>query len=499
MAEDLDGLTEDMKNLLRSRGLDEATINNSINALRQPRRDEGTENSGQKIKKKRPRDAVEQLAVSPDERRFTVNGSIDRSSRGKYFFVKLTETNSDLYKKVYSGDYVMLHGPRSVGKSTRMLQACDDLASEFHCMNVSLHDVDTSNVSEFWKSLSLSLVGKYSQLGVKQVESGPEFSRMWNTLLNPGLVSDKKFVLFVDEFDSLVDTPGEHNASILGTLRGLKQSAETHRLHCVVIVGVFSIVRLNTKRSSPFNVGEAVAAPFLTLGQVNEMFGDYLGCRGFQIDAEVINDIYERTGGHAGLVNLCGKAIDEEIRPKAISKSLSKLTLPAWLETLRRRLKMWLIDSPTVKRIVTDLKTDGELQASCRKALREKFLCRDAPVPSDAMDIATLDYLKSVGMVQEVVPREVVVSNSMVRMLAIWYILPCDRRDMSLGDLPVTREYNLDMLSLLLKSTQHFPVADLCGAVRWSFKRAGRGPGRRVPHEYYYQSQLASLIRVPRD
>jgi len=53
-----------------------------------------------------------------------------------------------------------------------------------------------------------------------------------------------------------------------------------------------------------------------------------------------------------------------------------------------------------------------------------------------------------------------------------------------------------DMLSLLVQSTQHLPVADLHYAVHWSFKRAGRTPYCKVPHEYYYQSQLVSIIRA---
>lgn len=443
---------------------------------------------GRKIRKLT--ESFTQLAVSPDKRKFVVNGSIDKTLRATCFYVTPTKSNENLYHRVQDREYVMLHGPRAVGKSTRMLQACDDLASTYHCMNVSLHEVLRHGVTEFWESLSRSLTGKYALLGVHQVKSGPEFSSMWYPSTNPNLSSDKMFVLFINEFDSLGNADASTVSSVLETFRGLKQASEHHRLQCVVCVGVFSMVRLNTQNASPFNVGEAVAAPLLTFEQVEQMFKDYANCKNFQVDPQVIKDVYERTGGHAGLVNLCGKAIDETIRPEM---EVEKLALKEWLAALRNDLEEWLTSFPTVKRLVFDLSGDDELKKKSRKALLERFIWREDPVRVKMVDEAALDFLKSVGMVRECGPGKVIISNSMMRMLAIWKILPQDRRDMNLGAIPMT-EGKLDMLGLLLKSTSYFPAKDLFEAFTWSFKKAGRGPDRKVPHEYYYQSQLASII-----
>ena len=435
------------------------------------------------------RQVTEQLIISPDKRKFTVNGSIDRTSRSKYFYIETTSSNEELYAKIHAGDYVTLHGPRAVGKSTRMLQACDDLSLKFHCMNVSLHDIEVANPQDFWESLSQSLVNKYASVGeaIKVVKTGPQFTQLWHSLR-----SEKKCVLFIDEFDAL-QSHQETVDAVLSTFRGLKQSRAYHKLHSVIIVGVFSIVSLNTRTVSPFNVSEQVVAPFLDQSQVQKMFDIYSECRGYSVEVDVIKDIYERTGGHAGLVNLCGKAIDEEIRRFSDKE---KLTLQTWLSALRHRLQYWLRDFPTTKRLVDDLKQEDTLQTSCRKALSDFFLCRDKDVPEGLLENPMREYLLSVGMILESKPGMLRLANSMVRMLAIWEVVPVDRRKTISEALPMTKDGVLDAYRMLVSSTSYFPADELHRAKELSFKNAGRGSPAPVPHEYYYQSQLASIIRA---
>jgi hypothetical protein len=388
------------------------------------------------------------LNISPDKRKFTTNGSIDKIGYARYFFVETTTTNKDLYRKIVAGNYIMLHGPRAVGKSTRMLQACDNMSHQFNCMNVSLHDINIASPSEFWRSLSRCLVNKYSHIsGIKVVAAGHEFNQMWHSVSG-----SKKFVLFI-EFDALHSPATQETVdAVLGTFRGLKQSAADHHLHSVIVVGVFSIIRLNTRTVPPFNVGEQVVAPLMTLTQVQGIFSAYMRCREYTVADDVVHDIYERTGGHAGLVNLCGKAIDEEIRTRPGTDGNS-LTLPTWLWTLSRRLETWLTDFPTVKRLVQDLVENDELRFSCRSALSDLFLCCHGAVPTESLDSPVPDFLMSVGMVREVEAGKLCLSNSMVRMLAIWQIVPMDRRVVISEPLPMTRDGCLDMFQLLLSST----------------------------------------------
>ena len=78
----------------------------------------------------------------------------------------ITSVNAAAVTK--KGEYVMLHGPRAVGKSTRMLQACDDLEPQYHCLNVDITLADRGgNLDMFWKSFSDICMEKQSpQLSV---------------------------------------------------------------------------------------------------------------------------------------------------------------------------------------------------------------------------------------------------------------------------------------------------------------------------------------------
>lgn len=273
-------------------------------------------------------------------------------------------------------------------------------------------------------------------------------------------------------------------------------------LHSVVIVGVFSMIRLNTNaKISPFNVGNAVSAPLLTEKEVQDMFREYLACRPrFHVESEVIVDINRRAGGHAGLVNMCGKAIDEEIRIHLLTESTCvdrQLTIAVWLEWVRQRLLGWFNDFPTMRQIQLDLTGDDELRKTARIALTRQFLSSTTSVSSDTIDPEALDYLKTVGMVRDASrPNQVVIASSLIRSLAISKIVIQDCRQVVIDPLPMTEDGNLNMMKLLLDSTAYFPLNDVAEAVRWSYKLAGRGARRPLPSEYFYQSQLASIMRA---
>ena len=155
-----------------------------------------------------------------------------------------------------------------------------------------------------------------------------------------------------------------------------------NRIHNVVAVGVFSMVRLSTPAAmSPCDVGNPFPAPLLTLEQVQHMFDDYKRCRELDVEATVVPDIFHRTGGHAGLVNMCGKAIDEEIRMDLLSERSDSqhrpvLTLRVWLQRVRGRLCRWIDNFPTTRSIESDLSGGKELQESCRRTLSKRCCLR---------------------------------------------------------------------------------------------------------------------------
>ena len=60
---------------------------------------------------------------------------------------------------------------------------------------------------------------------------------------------------------------------------------------------------------------------------VNYLFNLYNSTTGCTIPESIVYDIYRRTGGHKGLVCLCGKAIDEYLQPYS-----KNLTYENWIQ-----------------------------------------------------------------------------------------------------------------------------------------------------------------------
>ncbi len=87
---------------------------------------------------------------------------------------------------------------------------------------------------------------------------------------------------------------------------------QEYLLHGVALIGVRSVVGLENKTGSPFNVQRSLHVKNLTEGEVNEMYHWYGEETGQNIEQEVIDRIYYVTQGHPGLVSWFGELITRE-------------------------------------------------------------------------------------------------------------------------------------------------------------------------------------------
>ncbi|RUO95374.1 hypothetical protein BC936DRAFT_144218, partial [Jimgerdemannia flammicorona] len=135
----------------------------------------------------------------------------------------------------------------------------------------------------------------------------------------PKLMDDKYFVIFIDEFDALLHAENiSIRDSFLGVLHSIKTTDNIYIVKSVVGIGTFNILSLNTqtKALSPFNISDAFKNPNFTPEQVTTVFKEFATEYKLEIPDDVIEDICLNTNGyvkqtdwHAGLVNLCGRAI----------------------------------------------------------------------------------------------------------------------------------------------------------------------------------------------
>ena len=116
--------------------------------------------------------------------------------------------------------------------------------------------------------------------------------------------NDKHVVLFIDEFDALLEVHDDIKSSFLGTIRAIKNARDYYALLSLVAIGPFSILHLSSDRitTSPFNVRDPFRNPNFTLEQVQTVYKEFEDDFKLTIDPEIIEDIYNRTNGYVKLI-----------------------------------------------------------------------------------------------------------------------------------------------------------------------------------------------------
>ncbi|RIB02180.1 hypothetical protein C2G38_903729 [Gigaspora rosea] len=167
--------------------------------------------------------------------------------------------------------------------------------------------------------------------------------------------NDNPVVLFIDEFDKLFESYDEIRSSFLSTFRAIKNAKHNYALLSSVVIGPFSILHLDSERitSSPFNVKESFRNPNFTLEQVQTVFMEFENEFNLTIDSEIIEDIYNRTNGHAALVCLCGKNINSHLMSKLDENR--RLRFSTWLNFVISSMGGCIFDYSTFRRMITTL------------------------------------------------------------------------------------------------------------------------------------------------
>ena len=313
----------------------------------------------------------------------------------------ISASNQKLIDTVESArGFYLLHAPRGSGKSTRMQRLKEQLiAKGFACFDVDLQSVDldaNSTIDGFWKEFASALSSYNLYPSSAPISSAATF-RTWlsdptNFIFKTASVPETpKVVLIIDEFDKLYQASQAVKDGFLGALRSLRQ--EPGCLWAVLGVGPYSILTLTSETSTPFTATEAIQISSFTKEEVFQLFTEFAASRLITLPNELIEDIYERTAGHAGLVCYCGKMIEKTI-DEGWQNKLNHYE--AWL-AYAPKLPVDLITAPN------GLSTMAKL-VSCmdnpdvREFVVKYFLHGDQPVLQDANNAQMLAYLTAEGV-----------------------------------------------------------------------------------------------------
>lgn len=223
------------------------------------------------------------------------------------------------------GHYITVWAPRQTGKSWVMLQVMERIRKQETGNGNSNIDVDVDVIK-----VDLDLPDQDTNLDNIAVSIAEEIFTELDKK-NPGIdslkqlptlftseVLDKPLILLIDEFDAL---PKEGISRLTRVFRNLymRRQKELHKpfnqrrylLHGLALIGVRSVLGIESKRGSPFNVQRSVHIPNLTYDETKGMFAWYEKESKQKVHGEVIDRLFDETRGQPGLTCWFGELLTE--------------------------------------------------------------------------------------------------------------------------------------------------------------------------------------------
>ena len=235
---------------------------------------------------------------------------------------------ADFVKRIERGRYIVLFAPRQTGKTSffrNALTTLEDARDTYFPIHLNFEGYVDSDADTFYRSLGKEICKEIKKVFQKRRENRSDRlnSYLANTSItepvsmreffeNLGhLLEDQRFVMIIDEFDSI---PRDAIRGFLHSLRQIYLSGRVRCPHSIGIVGVKNITQLNYDRSiSPFNIQDEFKLPNFTLEQVRELFSQYTDEVGQPFTPETVAAIHKQTAGQPVLVNRFAQILTEEL------------------------------------------------------------------------------------------------------------------------------------------------------------------------------------------
>ncbi|MCP4148502.1 MAG: hypothetical protein GY757_12220, partial [bacterium] len=129
---------------------------------------------------------------------------------------------------------------------------------------------------------------------------------------------EKPLVLVLDEFDSLDESLINRFANLFRSIyidrlneTDKNYTEKSYLLHGVALVGVRSVLGIENRKGSPFNVQRSLKIPNLTYDEVKGLFLWYEKESGQKVEQEVIERLFYETRGQPGLTCWFGEILSE--------------------------------------------------------------------------------------------------------------------------------------------------------------------------------------------
>ncbi|RHZ75162.1 hypothetical protein Glove_217g51 [Diversispora epigaea] len=413
------------------------------------------------------------------KKKWTINETIKPNEVQSVYFVDpaFNEKTTIFVQRIIKGSLLMLTGARASGKSTRVYRLIQQLHDhDYICLYTSFkYVIFKESLRTFWNTLG-NAIKMSNDTKLCEIHSSSDF-------LNAFAKDkwDKKFILFLDEFDKLYDATDEVRNNCLEIFRGLKNTADGSAIVSIVATGTFSIRFLNSSNSrlSPFNVADSLNNPYFSEEEVKLLFDEFATDRNIKIDSEVVKDIYVQSNGHPGLICFCGRSIDDYLIGKIQNQHLDSAIWQSFsVESLHEHMLSYLTFRKMIKTLTS------EISKRAMELLRFRFLGFLVNEGVLLMDEATKNQFK--------------ISSAYIDGLIRRHVVPKVYPSAPQIRIPRTSNGSLAILKTLKESIRLFDKEIISRSSVCSYKRARVKvdglSNKTVPRESVYDTELSRVL-----
>ncbi|KAF9438419.1 hypothetical protein BGZ76_007943 [Entomortierella beljakovae] len=436
-------------------------------------------------------------------KRFKPSSTVFKRFRQHVYYADQTNNNVPLISSIVCGDFVQLSGPRASGKSSRIIDAMDTLNKtgyeyEVLCLestNINLQGIDVSSLVKFWSSIGKRLKASYIPIDIKDSDGFCDFfSTRYKDWKLP-------VVVFFDDFDTLYhESSREACSSILSVIRRMRDEPSrgdenpNYAIHSIVTIGTYASLSWNLPVQNQLlpllNASENIRHSGLSMGQVHELYEEFAKDRKITIEYQVISSIFSKTRGHAGLINICGVAIDESLEGLPENQSID---MAHWGK-IEHSILTKMYEHGTFQRLVKDLTPsakDVTPHGSVRKPevlefYRSRFLggTQYMAVPMVLPDDRTLaGHMTALGILNQGSGDNFEIASPLVDSFIQRYVIPSVYSTAPSVDPPLRFNGTLDVWEVIQKSIECFDKGLITRAERLSYKLA-EVPVYHTQHQY---------------
>jgi hypothetical protein len=454
---------------------------------------------------------------------FSTNTAIDNES-GHFYIDRLFTL--DLAKAIAAtpGSY-LVHGPRSSGKSTILGQLTKFLAMNRKIVYASVDTLGLASaptIDLFIKGLIHEIARDNSRVSPVVRLAAVSFLSEPGTAVN-GIqhlfetnYGGRKLVLLLDEFDSCYGQRfSEGLATCLRYVKNQLKFGGSQSYQAIVCFGAYNACRLTTSGKYPWIEDCVFANTHLDFSrrEIETLFNQYCNEYDVVIDDEVIKKIHEFTGGHTGMVNACGRLLQDN-RAKHVTLELWEFLEPS------------AVDKYTSRKVFQSIISGchhPEYESGVKSLLAR--LCFGIGICRRGYDIYT-EYILNLGLASledrgelgisdtELTPTDsglpqnssavnlsslatallpsqwLVIKSEMIKRCAIHYIL--HEVDVFSCGIPMAAGL-LDVVEFLTTVVRHFNQDVIRSSFAYSYKQH-EITHENVPSEAVYQHQFSAVL-----